>query len=149
MPVGWQVRGAALGAMAWRAAGVTVLAVAVLVAVRLIRHLLVRRQLAARLTYDLLPSTSFDPSAEDVARFAYQLARTRPAAAWLRPRRAASVRIRLHTDAEGRLGYQVSGAASAGSVLRHQTYPQVELRTAEADEATGRRDDRGEGRSSP
>jgi hypothetical protein len=55
----------------------------------------VRKELARRVTYDLLPSASFDPSAEDVARFAHQLARTRPAVAWLRSRRGAAVRIRL------------------------------------------------------
>jgi hypothetical protein len=97
---------------------------------RQFKQMLARRQLANRVVYDLLPSASFDPSPEDVARFAHQLARTRPAVAWLRPRRGASVRIRLHTDAEGRLSYQVSGPASAGSVLRHQSYAQVELREA-------------------
>jgi hypothetical protein len=116
---------------------VVVAAVAVLVAVRLLRQMLVRRQLSRRVTYDLLPSTSFDPSPEDVARFAHQLARTRPVVAWLRPRRGASIRIRLYTDAEGRLCYQVSGPASAGSVLRHQSYAQVELRDATAAAADG------------
>jgi hypothetical protein len=38
--------------------------------------------------------------------------------------------IRLSTGAEGRLCYQISGPSSAGSVLRHQNYPQVELREA-------------------
>lgn len=107
------------------------LAVVLLVA-RWVRQRLVRRQLARRVTYELLPSSSFDPAPEDVARFAHQIARTRPAVAWLRPRRGASVRIRLSTDDDGQLCYQVSGPASAGSVLRHQTYPQVELREAES-----------------
>ena len=110
-------------------AAMTVL-VAVLVVVRHVRQLLVRRQLARRVTYALLPSTSFDPAPEDVVRFAHQLARARPAVAWLRPRRGASIRIRLYTDDEGHLSYQISGAASAGSVLRHQSYAYVELREA-------------------
>jgi RNA polymerase sigma factor (sigma-70 family) len=49
---------------------------AVLLAGRYLRQIVVRRHLARRVSYDLLPSTSFDPSAEDVARFAHQLART-------------------------------------------------------------------------
>jgi hypothetical protein len=105
----------------------------VLLAARYLRNIVVRRRMARRVTYDLLPSTSFDPSAEDVARFAHQLARTRPAVAWLRPRRSSSIRIRLHTDGEGRLCYQVSGPSTAGSVLRHQSYPQVELRETNAE----------------
>jgi hypothetical protein len=110
------------------AAVAAVMAVAVVVVVGQIRQMLVRRQLARRVTYDLLPSSSFDPTPEDVARFAHQLARTRPAVAWLRPRRGASIRIRLYTDDQGHLCYQLSGPASAGSVLRHQSYAQVELR---------------------
>ncbi len=125
LPLGEMAR----AAVGWAMAPAAVLA-AVLVAVKLVRVRLVRRQLARRVGYDLLPSASFDPSPEDVARFAHQMARTRPAVAWLRPRRGASVRVRLHTDAEGRLSYQVSGPSSAGSVLRHQSYAQVELREA-------------------
>src|ERR1700733_16050907 len=60
-------------------------------------------------------------------------ARSRPAVAWLRPRRGASVRVRLHTNAEGRLSYQVSGPCSADSVLRHQSYAQVEVRAGTND----------------
>jgi hypothetical protein len=121
---------AAAGRMMAPAAVAGGVLVAVLAVARLVRTWLVRRQLARRVTYDLLPSAGFDPAAEDVARFAHQLARTRSAVAWLRPRRAAPVRVRLHTDAEGRLSYQVSGPSSAGSVLRHQSYAQVELREA-------------------
>jgi hypothetical protein len=125
-----QARNAAVDRTAAYAAALVVVLAAVLLAGRYVRQIAVRRQLARRVSYDLLPSTSFDPSAEDVARFAYQLARTRPTVAWLRPRRSASIRIRLSTDAEGRLCYQINGPSSTGSVLRHQSYPQVELREA-------------------
>ena len=139
--------------LAGAAAMASVAVLAVLVAARVLRQILVRKELARRVTYDLLPSASFDPSAEDVARFAHQLARTRPAVAWLRSRRGAAVRIRLYTDAEGRLSYQVSGPSPAGSVLRHQSYAQVELRAATVGEGTddpgghaASRDDQGRAR---
>jgi hypothetical protein len=125
-----QARHAAVDRTAAYAAALVAVLAAALLAGRYLRQIMVRRQLARRVSYDLLPSMSFDPSAEDVARFAYQLARTRPSVAWLRPRRSASIRIRLFTDAEGRLCYQINGPSSAGSVLRHQSYPQVELREA-------------------
>jgi hypothetical protein len=131
VPYAGQASHAAVSRVAVYAAVLVAVLAAVLLAVRYVRNIVVRRQMTRRVTYDLLPSTSFDPSAEDVARFAYQLARTRPAVAWLHPRRSASIRIRLHTDDEGRLCYQVGGPSSAGSVLRHQSYPQVELRDAD------------------
>jgi hypothetical protein len=131
VPCAGQASPAAASRVAIYAAVLVAVLAAALLAVRYVRDIVVRRQMARRVTYDLLPSTSFDPSAEDVARFAYQLARTRPAVAWLHPRRSASIRIRLHTDDEGRLCYQVGGPSSAGSVLRHQSYPQVELRDAD------------------
>jgi hypothetical protein len=86
VPGPWRVLHAAVGQASAYAAVAVVAAVAVLVAVGALRQMLVRRQLSRRVTYDLLPSTSFDPSPEDVARFAHQLARTRPAVAWLRGR---------------------------------------------------------------
>ncbi len=135
----WVSHAAGSQVVVYTAVAVGVL-VAMLVVVRQIRLMLVRRQLARRVSYDLLPSTSFDPAPEDVARFAHQLARTRPAVAWLRPRRGASVRIRMYTDDRGHLCYQLSGPASAASVLRHQNYDQVELREVTASDDVERPD---------
>jgi hypothetical protein len=132
LPLGELVRSTVDRAMVPAAVAGAVL-VALLAVIKIGRRRLVCGQLARRVTYDLLPSSSFDPSPEDVARFAHQLARTRPAVAWLRPRRGASVRVRLHTNAEGRLSYQVSGPSSADSVLRHQSYAQVEVRAGTND----------------
>lgn len=112
------------------------LAVAV-IAVWLIRRALIRRTLSGRETYDLLPTSSFDPTPEDVSRFAAQLTRARPAESRLRPRRAASVRICARTEETGRLLLRLSGTRNAGSVLRHQTYAQVELRRTEHQEKPG------------
>lgn len=100
-------------------------------AVTVVRRRLVRRMLSGRVSYTLLPTTSFDPTLEDIGRFAHQLARTRPAESRLRPRRGSSVRLRLHTGEDARLTYELSGPKNADSVLRHQAYAQVELRKVE------------------
>ena len=120
------------GAVTRIAVAIATAILALTIAVVVIRRLLARRALARRVTYNLLPTTSFDPTPEDVERFAFQLARTRPAESRWRPRRTASVRIRLFTDGDARLTYQLSGPVHADSVLRHQGYAQVELRRAEA-----------------
>jgi hypothetical protein len=101
-------------------------AAAIAIAVFLIRRHRTKALLASRVTYTLLPTLSFDPSKEDVDRFALQLTRTRPAESHFRPRRGSAVRIRLTTDDTARLVYQLSGPRHADSVLRHPTYAQVE-----------------------
>ncbi|MBB5998773.1 hypothetical protein [Streptomonospora salina] len=78
--------------------------------------------------YDLIPSMGFEPKFEDIHRFALQLTRTRPAGSGLRPRRSASVRVRIGTDEAGVLAYGISGPRRAGSILRHPTYGRVEIR---------------------
>lgn len=115
---------------------VTVVAAVLGIAVLLTRRLLIRRALAHRVEYDWLPTTSFDPSTEDVSRFAAQLTRTRPAESRLRPRRGASVRLSMRTDPSGRLLLRIGGPVNAGSVLRHQSYPQVELREPGREQGT-------------
>jgi hypothetical protein len=106
---------------------VPIAAVAVVIAVLLVRHLLIRRSLASRVEFEMLPSLHFDPTPEEVERFARQLTRTRPAESWGRPRRGVSVRIRMATDEEGKLGYSIAGPAGSQSVLRHPTYRQVDI----------------------
>ena len=102
-----------------------------LIAVGVLRQ---RRQTSAlrqRTGYDLLPTTDFDPPPEEIHRFARQLQRTRLAAPGWTPRRAAAVRIRLHTTAAGRLAYRVEGHARAASALSQQAYAAVELRAVD------------------
>lgn len=99
-----------------------------LIAVWVIGRIRIRHHLRRRVSYDLLPATSFEAKPEEILRFAAQLARTRPQASRLIPRRAASVRIRWYTDDDGLLRMRVEGPANAASVLRHRTYPDVEIR---------------------
>lgn len=96
-----------------------------------------RTLLKERDEIQLLPSNSFDPTPEDILRFAAQIGRTRRTLGWLVPRRARAVRIRLALNGEGQLGYWLSGSRRAGSVLRQGTYPQVELLTADDERAPG------------
>lgn len=91
-----------------------------------------RRALKDRDRIQLLPSTSFDPNPESILRFAAQLIRTRRTLNLLTPRRALGVRIRLATHT-GQLQYQLHGPRRAGSLLRHGTYPEVEIRRIDDD----------------
>jgi len=118
--------GSAVTLLAWALPAAT----AVTIAVLYVRWLRTRVLLAKRVTYTLLPTLSFDPSKEDVYRFALQLTRTRPAESHFRPRKGSAVRIRLTTDDTARLVYQLSGPRHADSVLRHPTYAEVETLAA-------------------
>lgn len=120
-----------LGAIA---VGTAVLAAVVGIAVLLVRRLLIRRALTHRVEYELLPTTSFDPTPEDVSRFAVSLTRVRPAESRMRPRQGASARLAMGTYPSGKLLLTLSGPRSAESVLRHQSYPQVELKKPRAAE---------------
>ena len=125
-----QALGSALasGSLAAAAKATAVLLAALLIAVWLIRRVRTRRALARRVAFQLLPTNSFDPTVEDVLRFAMQLAETRPAVAWRVPRRALALRVRLTTGSDARLAYYVEGPRTASSLLRHQSYSQVEVR---------------------
>ncbi|MBR7828755.1 hypothetical protein KDK95_20775 [Actinospica sp. MGRD01-02] len=101
---------------------------AVIIAVRVIRHCKTTAALQDRGAFDLLPTNSFDPTPEDIHRFARLVQRTRLAAPGSTPRRAAAVRIRLHTVEHGRLAYRVEGSRRAAAVLGQQTFAGVELR---------------------
>lgn len=118
----------ASGSLAAAAKATAVLLAVLLLAVLIVRYVLTRRALAQRVAYQLLPTNSFDPTPEDVLRFAIQLAETRPAVAWRTPRRALALRVRLTTGTDARLAYHVEGPRTASSLLRHQTYSQVEVR---------------------
>lgn len=130
--VGWQDSAPkALRFLTASAIPIGIAATVVLIAVLLLRRLVVRRHLAQRVSYDLLPTTTFSPNTEDVLRFAAQLARARPAASRLLPRRAASVRLRWHTGPDDLLRLTLEGPTNAASVLRHRTYAAVEIRKAD------------------
>lgn len=91
------------------------------------------RELRRRVTFDLVPAATFDPSLEEVTRRAAQLGRV-SAASGVLPRRAAAVRFRT-ACVEGKLASQVEGPARAAGVLRLSPYPQVQV----VDAGTARR----------
>ena len=115
-------------------AGFDVLAAIAITVVVLIRAKAQRRALSRRAASDLLPATSFDPKDEDVRRFARQLQRLGAAPSLFTPRRAAGVRIRLHTGTTGRLTYRIEGPHAVGN-LALQAYPGIELRAVKPEPA--------------
>lgn len=114
----------------------TVGAVALLIVVLLVRRVLINRRLSQRVSYELLPTTSFDPSSEDILRFANQLARTRPSVWSGAPAAATAIRLRLTTKPDGQQTYVLEGHVTSTSVLRHQSYPHVEVRQCPAEESS-------------
>jgi len=101
---------------------------AVMIAVHVIRHRKTTAALQDRAAFDLLPTNTFDPTPEDIHRFARLVQRTRLAASGWTPRHAAAVRIRLHTVEHGRLAYRVEGSRRAAATLGQQAFAGVELR---------------------
>lgn len=95
-----------------------------------VRHVMAARVLKERDRFDVLPTSDFDPSPEEILRYCFQLARTRPAVSLMTPRSAQGVRIRLSTES-GLLGYSVSGPRRASSVLEQAGYGEVEVRRRE------------------
>ncbi len=112
-----------------------VLGVVAWIVLTVLRSRAARRALADRHVYDLLPSTSFDPGPEDVRRFARQLASLRSTGRGLLPRRAAGVRVRLHTDEDRKLVYSVEGPYAVGTMAL-QSYSGIELRAVTAAQDT-------------
>jgi len=130
--------GDAQGAAHWATANVWWIApftVACIGAVLLSQHLMGRRALRERDAFDVLPTTGFDPSLEDVVRWAKQIGQAqRSTSRWaLMPARGTAMRIRLLASG-GTLGLRVEGPARAIAILRQQGYSGCELRpvTAEA-----------------
>ncbi|MFI5614042.1 hypothetical protein [Amycolatopsis sp. NPDC051903] len=114
----------ASGALWWVITAVVAIGIAVFVLHRHFRS----RHLRSRVRYDLLPTTSFDPSLQMVSAFAHQLGRARPVHGWV-PKSVVGVRIRFSTDPEfGKMVMSVEGRTSITSVLNKLVYPQVEIR---------------------
>ncbi|GAA1438999.1 hypothetical protein GCM10009602_08710 [Nocardiopsis tropica] len=116
----------------WPALTATPLCVSLLIAIYALRRKLVAKNLSTRVSFRLLPSPFFEPSAEEVGRVAHQLTRARPAAWSLHPRAGTSVRVRLATGEDGRLVYSWSGPRSAESILGSPAYPHVETEREKA-----------------
>ncbi|PZS28221.1 MAG: hypothetical protein DLM61_15245, partial [Pseudonocardiales bacterium] len=101
-------------------------------AVLFIRWWLESRALSDRVTFELVPSDSFDPSSDAVSAFGKQLARLRPAVS-LVPRRGLPLRVSVTAGADGVLHHRVTVPARAVSVLRSACPAGVELREPGAD----------------
>lgn len=92
------------------------------------RRLLLRRALRARAPIcQLLPADTFDPSPEEVARFAAVLSRVRRVSRTVGGRQASAVRIRL-ASVDGALAFTVEGPQGAASLVRASGYAGVEVR---------------------
>jgi hypothetical protein len=82
-------------------------------------------ELARRVTFDVIPAKSFDPSPEEVERRAAQLERGSQAAVGV-PRRARAVRLRMAAE-NGELLTQVQGHVYAAGLLQRTPYSDVEV----------------------
>jgi hypothetical protein len=111
-----------------KVAGTIAGALVVLITIRL---LATRLALRGRIAWAALPADEFDPTPEDVSRFAFQIARVRRAIRGWFERPASAVRIRLDAVPEGQMLYVIEGPEHARSVLRAATYNRVVLRDLE------------------
>lgn len=94
------------------------------------------RALRQRVAVAMVPTETFDPSVEEVSRFASQLTRLRPST-HMTPRSALGLRIRLTSVAGGQMAYQIEGPERSRSVLRLAGYGEVELRAATVGDGAG------------
>ncbi|UUV29887.1 hypothetical protein NQK81_34770 [Amycolatopsis roodepoortensis] len=125
---------------------VTTAVVAILIAVFVLHRHFRSHHLRSRVSYDLLPTATFDPSLQGVLAFAHQLGRVRPVHGWV-PKAAVGVRVRFSTDEVfGKLTMSVEGRESITGVINKLTYPEVEIRRNADDRGDVSRD-HGRGRS--
>lgn len=89
-----------------------------------------------RIRLTVLPTETFDPSEEEVARYAAQLSRTRRTL-WGPGRRAQAVRLRLDSTGEGQCAYRIEGAPQAASILKLLGFDETELRPTDGLEPPG------------
>ncbi|GHA47934.1 ATP/GTP-binding protein [Streptomyces spiroverticillatus] len=85
----------------------------------------------SRMAVELVPDDTFDPSLEQIFRYAVQLVRASGSGPWTVPRRAKAVRVRMRADGRTPLSYRIEGAAGAAQLLRTTPYaPAVTCRKA-------------------
>jgi hypothetical protein len=82
-------------------------------------------ELGHRVSFDVIPGATFDPSLEEVARRAAQLERVSQAGVRV-PRRARAVRLRMAAE-HGELVTQVQGHAHAAGLLQRTPFRDVEV----------------------
>ncbi|MEU0489989.1 hypothetical protein ABZ249_12230 [Nocardiopsis sp. NPDC006139] len=98
-----------------------------MIAVLLIRKALITRQLSQRVSTLHLPTSTFDPSPEEVHRAARRLTRTRPALWVTAPSPGTAIRVRLATNKDGMLEYRLEGPQSARSIIEGRLFDHVEV----------------------
>ncbi|WLQ53901.1 ATP/GTP-binding protein (plasmid) [Streptomyces poriferorum] len=86
---------------------------------------LAARALENRTCVELVASRQFEPTGEQISRFAAQLVRAASAGPWWTPRNARTVRVRLRADGTAPLTYLVEGPASARHLLMQTPYTRV------------------------
>jgi hypothetical protein len=113
--------------------GLIVLVLAALVVLAVVAtRLQMRRELASRVKFAVIPTESFDPSAEEILRFAAGLSRTRRVVRRLGAGRTDAIRLRLVAVAGGRVVQLLEGPRRSLSILRNAGFDQVDLRPPEA-----------------
>ncbi|MFE1776394.1 hypothetical protein [Streptomyces sp. NPDC059008] len=85
--------------------------------------------LAHRACVELVPTSTFNPSLEEVGRAAHQFARIHHAAG--APARGSAARLR-YTVTDGQMRCYLEGPADAAAVMRMPAYSEVEVRTPHA-----------------
>ena len=92
----------------------------------------VRRELASRVGFAVIPTESFDPSIEEILRFSAGLSRTRRVVRRLGAGRTDSIRLRLVAVAGGKVVQLLEGPRRSLSILRNAGFDQVDLRPPES-----------------
>ncbi len=107
------------------------LAMALVIATVTLSRARARRSLARRVRFAMLPTETFDPSPEEINRFAGMLLRARRSVRGARSRRSDAVRLRLVSLPGGRMLQLLEGPRRAESVLRLGGFSEVDLRPPE------------------
>lgn len=94
---------------------------------------MITKQLASRVTVELLPSEEFEVGLDQVVKIAKRWSQVRPAGRRMinwrwRPASAHAVRVSLVTDREGQLRYRVTVPAAEANLVTKVSYPGVEVR---------------------
>lgn len=105
--------------------GCVVLAVWIWWAVR--RGRIVRAALADRVTVEVVPTATFDPSEGEVGRWARQLGRVHWSADGV-PARGSAARLRYSAEDGGKMRCYLEGPATAAAVLAMPGFAEVEVR---------------------
>ena len=111
-------------------AGLVLMGVSLWVGVAHRRTKRVRGALADRVTVEVVPTSTFDPSEGEVGRWARQLGRVRHSTQGV-PARGSAARLR-YSAADGKMRCFLEGPATATAVLSMPGFAEVEVRARRA-----------------